>query len=180
MTSTTEPKNDWRMQLTARVAKDWTSPWTGQTAPKGSQLTLSSIIVFSKKKRLTIAVPNATALCLSASARSWREAVAIRRTAKIDSSLKSEVTFQSHTESFDYIERVIESVILAYTGLEAFANEVIPDKYEYHAHRRSEIILEVMTKPGIERWMSLDEKLASILPDVLKVKSPKGHFFLLG
>lgn len=170
----TEPINDWRMQLITNLAEDWTSPWSGQTAPKGSQITLSSVIQLNKKKQLTIAVPNATALCLNISRRSWDEAKNIRNKSGIDKSLKSQVSFESYAIAFDYIERVMESIVMAFTALEAFVNEVIPDDYEYSTHRRSEVILEVMDKNQIERWLSLDEKLTDILPEILSISSPKG------
>ena len=167
-----ESDNDWCMHNIIHLGEDWTSPWTGQTAPKGSQLTLVSVVQLNKKKKLSIALPNATALCLNISKRSWNEAREIRKASKIDSSLKSDVGFESHSNAFDYVERVMESVVMAFTALEAFVNEIIPDEYE--THRKSEVILEVMNKNQIERWLSLDEKLSSILPDVLDTKTPKG------
>jgi len=170
----TESENDWRMHNMLHLSEDWTSPWCGQTAPKGSQVTLSSVVQLNKKKTLAIALPNATALCLNMSKRSWAEAREIRIKAKIDSSLKSEVGFDSHSEAFDYIERVMESIVMAFTALEAFVNEIIPDDYKYEAYRKSETILELMNKEQIERFLSLDEKLSTILPEVLSIKSPKG------
>jgi hypothetical protein len=169
-----EPDNDWRMQDVHFLGEDWTSPWTGQVAPKGSQITLRSITQLTKKKQLCIALPNATALCLSSSLRAWEEAQEIRKIANIDRSIKEQVTFNTTSESFDYIERVMESIVMAFTALEAFVNENIPDDYEYHKHRKSEIILEVMDKKAIERWLSLDEKLSVVLPEAMSVDSPKG------
>lgn len=170
----TEPKNDWRMQNFTHLAKDWISPWTGQFVPKGSQITISSIIKLTSKKHLTIAIPNATALCLNASMRSWLEATEIRRYSGIDKTLKTEVTFPNHALSYDYIERVMESVVMAFMALEAFANEAIPDDFKYHTNKKSTVILEVMGKNEIERYLSLDEKLSKVLPQALSIKSPKG------
>ncbi|RLL51172.1 hypothetical protein D8Y20_09920 [Mariprofundus sp. EBB-1] len=170
-----ESENDWRMHNIIHVGEDCRNPWTGKTIPKGTQITFVSVVPIKKKKHLTIALPNATALCLNISKRSWAKAKELRKDAKIDSSLRSEVSFESHSDAFDYIERVMESVVMAFTALEAFANEIIPDDYEYHSHRKSEIILETMNKTQIERWLSLDEKLTSILPEILELKSPKGN-----
>lgn len=169
-----EPKNDWRMQLVTHLAKEWTSPWTGKTAPVGSQVTQVSVIQLKKKKLLTIAVPSATALCLSSSRRAWLEARRIRTESRIDTSLKAQVSFESYGEAFDYIEGVMESAVMAFTAIEAFVNEVIPEDYKYHTHRRSDVILEVMDKAQIERWLSLDEKLSEVLPSILSIPSPKG------
>lgn len=169
-----DPDNDWRMQDVLFLGEEWKSPWTGQVASKGSQLTLHSITQLTKKKQLSIALPNATALCLSSSMRAWKEAQEIRKKSNIDGSIKEQVTFNTRSESFDYVERVMESIVMAFTALEAFVNENIPDDYEYQAHRKSEIILEVMDKKAIERWLSLDEKLSNVLPEAKSVDSPKG------
>ncbi|MDX5584719.1 MAG: hypothetical protein QNK20_07280 [Aureibaculum sp.] len=170
-----EDNNDWRMHLITHLSEDWNSPWTNQLAPKGSQLTVVSIIKLNKKKQLSIALPNATALCISSSRRAWKKAKKIRDGSKIDKSIKKEVNFNSNTEAFDYIERVMESVVMAFTALEAFVNENIPDTYKYHTKRKSEIILEVMDKNDIERWLSLDEKLSCVLPDAHDISAPKNH-----
>ena len=169
-----EPDNDWRMQDIFYTGEDWTSPWTGKTAPKGSQITLQSVTQLTKKKQLSFALPNATALCINVSIKSWKESREIRRNSKIDSSIKSQVTFNSKSEAFDYIERVMESIVMAYTALEAFVNEKIPDNFKYHTNKKSELILKVMDKKDIERWLSLDEKLLSVLPEALGIPSPKG------
>jgi len=60
-----EPDNDWRMQDIFYTGEDWTSPWTGKTAQKGSQITLQSVTQLTKKKQLSFALPNATALCIN-------------------------------------------------------------------------------------------------------------------
>lgn len=172
-----QPKNDWRTHQYVHLAEDWVSPWTGKTTKKGSQLDVVSVIQLNPKRKVTIAVPNATALFLNVSARSWKEAKAIRKRNGIDSTIKRDSKFSSYSETFDYLERVIESVIMAFSGLEAFVNEMIPDDYRYETHRRSEIILETMDKAQIERYLSLTEKLDSVLPDALKTKSPKGKHF---
>ena len=168
-----ESENDWRMSNVHHLAKDWINPWTGQTVSKGTQLTLVSEVQLNKKKKLTIALPNATALCLNISKRSWAEARDLRKKSGIDLSNKSEVSFESNRAAFDYVERVMESIVMAFTALEAYVNEVIPDDYKYETNRKSEIILEIMDKKQVERWLSLDEKLSHILPEVLKIKSPK-------
>lgn len=169
-----DPDNDWRMHDVNYLGEDWESPWSGKVASKGSQITFQSIAQLNKKKVVSIALPNAAALCLSSSRRAWLEAQKIRKDSNIDSSIKKEVTFNTRSDSFDYIERVMESVIMAFTALEAFVNENIPDDFEYHVHKKSETILEVMYKKDIERRLSLDEKLSQVLPLSLDVVSPKG------
>lgn len=168
-----EPDNDWRMEDVFFVSEDTRLP-SGQIAKKGSQLTRQSVARLNKKKVVCIALPNATALFLNASRRSWEEAQDIRKSSKVDRSIRSEVTFSTRAESFDYLERVMESVVMAHTALEAFVNEKIPDDFIYHTHRKSDVILERMKKRDIERYLSLGEKLSDVLPDCLAVDSPRG------
>ena len=165
------------MNAYSHLSKDWVSPWTRETHKKGEQVTVVSIIELNPKKKITIAVPNATALFLKASARSWKEAKEIRERNGIDSVSRRDREFSSQSEAFDYLERVIESIIMAFSGLEAFVNEMIPDDYLYETHRRSETIWERMDKAQIERYLSIGEKLEVVLPDALKTKSPKGRHF---
>ena len=169
-----ESDNDWRMHDVGFLSEDFKLPGTDQIAAKGSQITFRSITQLTKNKQLSIALPNATALCLSSSKRNWKEAQEIRKKSNIDKSIKEEVSFCTTTESFDYIERVMESIVMAFTALEAFVNENIPDDYEYQTHRKSKIILEVLDKKAIERWLSLDEKLSIVLPEAKSIDSPKG------
>lgn len=166
--------DDWRIHSLARLAEDWENPWSGQTIPKGSRLTVSSVVQLTKKKQLTIPLPNATALLLNASAVAFGAARAIRESNLIDKSLRKDVSFHSDKEAFDYIERMIESIVLAFTALEAFVNEAIPEDFVYAHHVRSEVVLEAANKANIERHVPIDEKLTSVLPEVLKCKSPKG------
>lgn len=165
--------NDWRMEDVFFLSEDTRLP-SGQIAKKGSQITKHSVAQLTRKKQVVFALPNATALFLNASRRSWEEAKSIRQRSKIDHSIKSEVTFATRSESFNYLERVMESVVMAHTALEAFVNEKIPDDFLYHTHRKSPVILETMNKKEIERYLSLDEKLSDVLPECLGIASPKG------
>ena len=168
-------ENDWRIIDASYACVE--IPSVGRVAKKEAQMTVVSCIRLGPKKSLTIAVPNATALFLNASARSWNEATEIRKRNGIDSVVKRNREFSGQTKAFNYLERVIESIIMAFSGLEAFVNEMIPDDYRYETHRRSERILEIMDKEQIERHLSISKKLELVLPDALKTKSPKGRYF---
>lgn len=167
-------KGDWRLQTTTQLAEDWTSPWSGITSPKGTRITVVSVIQLTKKKSLTIPIPNATASMLNASARAFESARALRVSCGIDKSLKNAVSFTTEVAALDYIERMIESIVLAYSAIEAFANESIPNDFVYVRHKNSDVLLEASSKETIERHVGTDEKLTVVLPEVLGCKSPKG------
>jgi hypothetical protein len=83
-----------------------------------------------------------------------------------------------HTPLFDFCEQFAAHVVFAFTALESFANEAIPQDFSYTATRGTK-----KGKPGqtvvyrgdeIARNVSLGEKLARVLPDALNVPTPKG------
>lgn len=88
-----------------------------------------------------------------------------------------------HKPLLDFCEQFAAHVVYAFTALESFANEVIAGEvstrgYTYtttRATKRGEAG-ERVTYSGeeIERRVSLNEKLAQVLPDALGVSSPKG------
>lgn len=166
--------DDWRLNAVARLAEDWANPWTGQTVPKGQRLTVSSVIQLTKKKQITIPLPNATALLLNASAKAFAAASAIREANDIDKTLHKDVSFRSDGEAFDYIERKMEAIVLAFTAIEAFVNESIPSDFVYARQQEGKAVLEAVAKPRIERHIPIDEKLTVVLPEVLGCPSPRG------
>jgi hypothetical protein len=75
---------------------------------------------------------------------------------------------------FDFCEQFAAHVVFAFTALESFANEVIPEGYTYTTTRGQKGQKITYNRDGIERNVSLSEKLAQILPSALGVKPPKG------
>jgi hypothetical protein len=78
------------------------------------------------------------------------------------------------SQLFDFLENSISHSVFAFTALEAFANESIPNdfKYTFRAEKTGEE--KVYIKDEIERKINLDEKLHIILPNIYNVPSPKG------
>lgn len=166
--------NDWRLQAYSYLAEDWTSPWTGEFYLKGTRLTVATNIALTKKKELTISLPNASALLLNASALAFAGAREIRSRSGIDKTLHRTVSFPSDADAFDFLEGMISSIVLAFTALEAFVNESIPSDYLYVHNCKSDAAVETVNRDSIERNVRLDVKLTEILPDVFGCASPKG------
>ena len=166
-------KVDWRIQTTAYLGEDWVSPWSELKSPKGARLTVVSIIQLTKKKRLTIPIPNASAVMLNAAAQAYKNAHRLRLLSEIDKTLKSEVCFHSDEDALDYVERMIEAIVLAFSAIEAFANESVPTDYVYERFNKTKSALETVGKENIERFLSLDEKLTIVLPEILGCQTPK-------
>ena len=95
---------DWRLQTQGSLSEDWKSPWTGDTHLKGSKITVISIIELTKKKHLTLPIPNATASCLNISKKTWLEARELRKASGLDKSIKNQVSFRCDSDAIDYLE----------------------------------------------------------------------------
>ena len=165
--------NDWRKKTFGYLAEDTYIPHSAKIHAKGTQVTVICEIALSKKKRLTIDLPNASALCLSSSVKMWEQAEKIREEAKIDKTRLNKVNFPSDKSSYDYLECVMSSVIMAFTSIEVFVNETIPQDYIY-TKKEKEGGEKKYTKKEIERSISIDDKLTNILPNIFRCQSPKG------
>jgi hypothetical protein len=168
-----QTKKDWRLQAYGELAEGFISPWTGQAFAKGSSFILICPIQIRKNKILNIPIPNASASCLNISKKCWNDANILRNSSNIDSVIEEEVYFPTDEEAINYIELIMQSVIFAFTALEAFVNEVIPDSYEYT--KTNNKCKEIYNKSEIERWLSIEEKIGQVLPSALGIPTPKGR-----
>lgn len=165
---------DWRLHTQAKVAEDAILPWSGQVVKKGTIITQAVTVPLAAKKRtLFFHVPNATALFLSMAHREFQAARTIGEERDIFAGLAKQANFASNDEMARYFESMFTSVIAAYTAIEAFANEVIPDDFCYTRERNG--VAETLRKDAIERRLALSEKLGVVIPEALKIASPRSH-----
>jgi hypothetical protein len=78
------------------------------------------------------------------------------------------------SQLFDFLEDSISHSVFAFTALEAFANESIPNDFKYTFKAEKDGEEKVYVKDEIERKINLDEKLHIILPNIYNVLSRKG------
>lgn len=167
-------ERDWRLKVQVTLAQDAVLPWNGAKVFKGDQLNLVSLVTLPKNRILTIPVPDMTALYINSSAKAWEQYWDIRKQNRIDSSLKNEVSFSNEKQAFDALEGLTLSVISAFSAVESFCNDSIPNDHEYWHPRKSEIVLERSGKKELERYFSTENKLIDILPGIYNVGNPKG------
>ena len=165
---------DWRLKVSAKITEDTILPWNGQKILKGDTVKLVSVVNLPKKRTLSLPVPNLTALYISHSEKAWSEYWELRKKNNIDKSLKSEVCFKTDEDAFNALELIAMSVISAFTAIESFCNDSIPENHEVWHEKKSDIILEKSSKKEIERFFSIEKKLNDILPTIFSVNSPKG------
>ena len=73
------------------------------------------------------------------------------------------------------MENLFGSVVFSFTAIEALVNSAIPEDYIYRNERQDGRNTEIYDKGQIDRYITVDVKLSEILPDILKVDSPKGN-----
>jgi hypothetical protein len=74
---------------------------------------------------------------------------------------------------FSLLQQRMVAIVFAYTALESFANESIPDSYVFKRLRDDKKCTEEYNKLQTEH-LSLDIKLHEVLPPIFGVTSPKG------
>ncbi len=161
---------DWRYRVVTTLAEDFKSPYTGILHKKGAPVSVTTFVKHGKK-RISIGDPSAPALFLSQSHKAYQQAIGIHPF----------VSESSHAEGgdssprvYDYLELIMASIVFAYSAIEAFVNEEIPESFTYEIERPTSGILVPLQKESIERKVSLDEKLATALPEAKGFPSPKG------
>ena len=100
---------------------------------------------------------------------SYRNAVELRKSFNFDGEAASFTEISK--EFFDYLEAFFESVIFSATSIEAFCNVHIDDDEVYSVRKKRRT--EEYRGEQIERWVSLDEKLTSIVAKKLNAKVDK-------
>jgi hypothetical protein len=116
--------------------------------------------------------PNAVALFLNQSHNAFIQAMRIHPL--LDGRQTPGSRLELDARVYDYLELIMTSIIFAYTAIEAFSNEEIPDDYYLEQQRKRDGIFVVYEKKSIERKVTLNEKLARVLPETTQRRSPKG------
>lgn len=161
---------DWRCRVVATLAEDYRDPETGQLFPTGSVMTVDTVVKHGERE-LAFGDPSAVALFLNQSHNALMQAMRIHPFLDKQPP-RSRLELDAHV--YDYLELIMTSVLFAYTAIEAFSNEEIPDDYYLEQERNREGIFVAYGKESIERKVTLNEKLASVLPETTRRKSPKG------
>jgi hypothetical protein len=159
---------DWRYRVVTTITKDSKLP-SGKIAKTGAPVSVTTFIKHGEKT-LAIGDPSAPALFLSQSHKAYEQALQTHPFAKtLPTGDESTVS----AKVYDYLECIMTSVLFAFSALEAFANEEIPENFTHETKMPSSGIHVAYQKKSVERYVSLDEKLATILPKAKGKTSPK-------
>ena len=158
---------DWRLQGITTI-RAVVNPWPGMQTRPGDVMKVVAPDTKYNDMDITLGIPSAVALFLDIAFSAFQGVAQMRETAVA----KRDKTYIPDDLTFPYFERVMTAIVFSFTALESFANEEIPPDHVYHKRRRR--IFAALTKGSIERQVNLDTKLGDILPDVMKIESPKG------
>jgi hypothetical protein len=158
---------DWRCQIVVRLTAPATLPGSNTSLPVGA-IGKGVAKIDYQTNHVAFSIPNSTALFLNLSKQHYESARSAAKTFASGPNLQSLID----TDIFSYLEDIMASVVFAYTALEAFANEEIPDDFLYTIPKPK--CSEVYSKSQIERSLNLRVKLGDILPKISGVPSPKG------
>lgn len=159
---------DWRINNLTYTTASFVDPRTGKEIPAGSAV-MEAALFHLGKQTVGFGVPNMPALFLDLS-----------RTHRLEAE-KHLIQCKEHNDphnklpdgpAYSLVQNTMASVVFACTALESFANEMIPDNYVYVIKKKDGDLH--CDKVQIERWISLVDKLGDVLPQSLKVKTPKG------
>lgn len=180
MLSTMEHPNivdkDYRLQAVTTLAEDFISPG-GVTHKAGAVAVLSGSVKYDRIHTLSFGIPSMTALFLDHAYTNWVESQHFLEEEEFLESPSPhlpEGTIHPKDDStfFHLLEERMVAIVFAYTALESFANESIPDDYIFKKERDDKKCTEEYTKTQAE-LVSLDTKLDLVLPSIFQIVSPK-------
>ncbi len=168
--------HDWRLHAATALSKP--ARTNNNLFDIGTVVKVAGPVKLSKEgATLQLGAPNVTAMFLDMAATLDRHEANLH--SEVRAIASRNVTPADEQRIFDGIERRMAALVFSFTALESFANEVVEQAYG-HAKFRYEPILKGGVSASydleyVEYKIQLDEKLSSVIPAALAVKSPKGR-----
>jgi hypothetical protein len=164
---------DWRTRLVTTTTSDTPAHKTGAFV-----LHLTTAID-ATGTNVSFHTPSAISLALSLAMKAARRARDLQ--SRIETSNVptpwgpgKDVTHESTPALYDYLEECMTVLTFSFQAMEAFCNEVISYKVTATYPRRHRGVTSHVDADELERVASTEEKLATILPDLLGVPTRKG------
>jgi hypothetical protein len=138
---------------------------------------IGSIATIEKvgKEVLSFGLPSSPGLFLNLALNSKRQIDKINFEDCFDKHPAPQGTYpENHEMLFNFIELMMSQIIFSHSAIETFANIKIPNEFLYRTKRSDKKFIEEYNKDQVERYVSLDDKLDKVLPQIFNVKTPKG------
>lgn len=170
---------DSRHWAATALAKDMPAAYPGGPSHKaGTPLFLSTLTRTVRGELIGFTMPSPTALGLS---------ISIQASKKADI-LKGEITFQRQisphgdsrgvpseqaTRLYDFFEQCMITVAFSFNALEVFCNQTVADELKGTYSRSAGRGQKKLTAERVQRELSTEEKLATVLPMILGTDTPR-------
>lgn len=171
---------DWRIAAASRLAKDLPAAFPGGPAHKaGTAVCLSELVQTPTGEYLGFLTPCATAMAFSIALSASEKAQSLSEALTYDSVLTphgrgKSISNERISHLFDFFEQCMITVTFSFQALEVFANHTISRELREPMEVKRGKNKLLLTPSELERQLSTDEKLASVLPKIRKVPTPKG------
>lgn len=172
---------DVRFHAIGRVKTDIPSAYPGGPSHKAGAIIYPSMLTRdSKGKLIGFLRPSPVALSLNIAIKNSKKAIKLRQTIAFQDVVTPHgsgkgVATENSPHLFDYFECCMVAVAFSFQALEVFCNDIIARnvKGTYTLQRKNEMI--EVSVDDLQRMPSTEEKLATILPDILNIDSPKSE-----
>src|SRR6266567_4641980 len=149
-----------------------------QAITQGNAVIAAGATQYDTERVLSFPLPNVTSMCLDVAYTTWVESQHFLRDENVlefPENHAPEGTIRPKEDYifFDLLQKRMIAIVFAYTALESFANESIPDHFVFRRKSDHKKFTEEYTKEQAE-LLSLDIKLHEVLPTIFNLRSPKG------
>jgi hypothetical protein len=172
---------DWRLQAATRLTADLPAAYPGGPSHKvGSPVYLVTSTEMAGHPNLSFRTPSATALALNSAFRSSERAAVLWHQIAFDATKTphrsgTSVRLLDMPLLFDYFEECLAAASASFQAVEAFANETIGRYLKGTFTIQRQKGPEVLDADAIQRTVSTDEKIATVIPALLNKPTPKGR-----
>jgi len=171
---------DWRIAVVTTLAEDQSAAYVGGPSHKaGTPVYVSSLLKNDELGLLGFVSPHPTALAFNLALQFAKKANELRSQLTIEESVtpygKGKLVANKDLPLlFDFFESYMVTVAFCFQSIEAFVNSKLSEyAHEKVKVKRKKGIVEYETSEA-ERYLSTDEKLTQVLPQLLKLPNPSG------
>lgn len=172
---------DWRIRAITTLAEDFKHS-AEKTFEEGSVVALESLTRDENENLLAFTPPSGPALALNISMNSAGRSKRLKDKIEYDTkkrrfgngAVRILRKVMGQEIFYQYLEKSMVSIVFALQALEVFGNLQITEKVEtpYELERDGE--MKDFSEKELQRYCSVEEKLGTILPDILDTQTPKG------
>src|SRR5437667_11342798 len=169
------PYKDYRYQdyQAPTLSQDSLASNVGIASNPGGAVIASGEVLYDKEHVLSFPLPNITAMCLDIAYANWVSSQHFLQDEKFlkffkPAPTKGIVILTEDYTFFDLLQMRMIAIVFAYTALESFANESIPDHFIFRRISGQKKFTEEYTKEQAEK-LSLEVKVFDVLQEIFKL-----------